>query len=215
MFEDIISFIKKFRLILIGGAVVLFLISILASNFISKNSKQSRVDDLVEQVQQNNQTLPKNSSESDNDSLVYIDVKGSVKNEGVYQLKSGQRVNDAVGKAGGFTEEADKTSVNLSQKLKDEMVVYVANKDENRSLIPSDVVQNNVSSEQNKEASININTASLEELQKISGIGQKKAQDIMNYREEHSGFKTVDDLKNVSGIGEKTLEKIKSEVSVD
>lgn len=200
---------------MIGGILVSLIVSIFAFNLINQSSEQAKVDDLVEQVQQKNQVISETSSNRDNDSMVYVDIKGSVKNEGVYQLKNGQRVKDVVDKAGGFKEEADKTSVNLSQKLSDEMLIYVASKDENRSLIPSNMVQNSDSSEQSKGDSVNINTASLEELQKISGIGQKRAQDIITYREEHSGFKTIDDLKNISGIGEKTLDKIKAEVSID
>lgn len=146
---------------------------------------------------------------------VFVDIKGAVKNEGVYELSSGSRVTDVVKLAGGFTEDADKKSVNLAEKVTDEAVIYVARVGEN--VAPTTTNSQANGSAQQKESSdkINLNTATLAELQTISGIGAKRAQDIIDYRDANGGFSSVDDLANVSGIGEKTLEKLKSEVTVD
>ncbi len=149
---------------------------------------------------------------------IFVDIKGAVRKEGVYELTSGSRVTDVVKLAGGFTDDADKKSVNLAEKLVDEAVVYVAKIGEEvtPASTPSQAKPTTASGGQgDSSAQINLNTATTEELQTISGIGAKRAQDIIDYRDANGGFSSVDDLKNVSGIGEKTLEKLKSEVTVD
>ncbi|WP_027967946.1 helix-hairpin-helix domain-containing protein [Streptococcus equinus] len=150
---------------------------------------------------------------------IFVDIKGAVRKEGVYELTSGSRVTDVVKLAGGFTDDADKKSVNLAEKVADEAVIYVARVGEEvtPASTPSQA-QNTAASGAQQDADsaqINLNTATLEELQTISGIGAKRAQDIIDYRDNNGGFSSVDDLKNVSGIGEKTLEKLKAEVTVD
>lgn len=146
---------------------------------------------------------------------ILVDVKGAVVREGLYELPAGSRVNDAVKAAGGLLETADKTAINLAQKLSDEAVVYVASQGE---AVPAVAVGlSGVSSPAagNASGKVNLNTADLDQLQTITGIGAKRAQDIIDYRESSGGFTSVDDLKNVSGIGDKTLEKIREEVTVD
>lgn len=146
---------------------------------------------------------------------VFVDIKGAVKNEGVYELSSGSRVTDVVKLAGGFTEDADKKSVNLAEKVTDEAVIYVARVGENVTPATTNSQANDSAQQEESSDKINLNTATLAELQTISGIGAKRAQDIIDYRDANGGFSSVDDLANVSGIGEKTLEKLKSEVTVD
>ena len=146
---------------------------------------------------------------------IFVDIKGAVKNEGVYELSNGSRVTDLVKKAGGFTDDADQKSVNLAEKLADEAVVYVARIGEDVTPATTPSQAKNGTQEGASSDKINLNTATLEQLQTISGIGAKRAQDIIDYREANGGFSSVDDLKNVSGIGEKTLEKLKAEVTVD
>ena len=116
-----------------------------------------------------------------------------------------------------MTEGADAKSVNLAASLSDEEVIYVANKDENVSVLDqSDTgqVSNKGGQAVSKNGKINLNTATSEQLQTISGIGAKRAEDIVAYRESHGSFQSVDDLKNVSGIGDKTLDKIRESIYV-
>lgn len=154
------------------------------------------------------------SSQTESQKVV-VDIKGAVKNEGVYELSSGSRVTDVVKLAGGLTEDADKKSVNLAEKVTDEAVIYVARLGENVALaMTSSQASGDVQQEESSDK-INLNTATLADLQTISGIGAKRAQDIIAYRDANGGFSSVDDLANVSGIGAKTLEKLKSEVTVD
>lgn len=133
-------------------------------------------------------------------------------NPGVYTLKEGARVTDVIQEAGGMTEDADAKSVNLAASLSDEEVIYVANKDENVSVLDqtsTGQVSDKGGQAVSKDGKINLNTATSEQLQTISGIGAKRTEDIIAYRESHGGFQSVDDLKNVSGIGDKTLDKIR------
>lgn len=145
---------------------------------------------------------------------ILVDVKGAVVREGLYELPVGSRVNDAIKAAGGLLETAEKTSVNLAQKLADEAVVYVASQGETVPAVAVGLVGSS-SVTGNASGKVNLNTADLNQLQTITGIGAKRAQDIIDYRETSGGFRSVDDLKNVSGIGDKTLEKIREEVTVD
>lgn len=148
---------------------------------------------------------------------VTVDVKGAVIKPGVYTLKARSRVTDAIKAAGGMTEGADAKSVNLAASLSDEEVIYVASKDENVSVLGqsgSGSASDKGGKTSQKDSKINLNTAIAEELQTISGIGAKRAEDIIAYRESHGGFQSVDDLKNVSGIGDKTLEKIRESIYV-
>ena len=146
---------------------------------------------------------------------IMVDVKGAVRQAGVYELPVGSRVYDAVQKAGGMTDEANSQSVNLAQKLEDESIVYVAKNGEEVAPVTSPSAGTTGGENQQKDGKVNLNKATEAELQTISGIGQKRAQDIIAYREEKGKFQSVDELKNVSGIGQKTLEKLKEHVTVD
>ncbi|MCU9613944.1 helix-hairpin-helix domain-containing protein [Caldibacillus lycopersici] len=144
-----------------------------------------------------------------------VDVKGAIQQPGVYSMKEGDRIIDVVEKAGGFLETADLNQVNLSQKVSDEMVIYVPE-------IGEDIEANAVVSaakppvegSQENGSIININEADVTMLQNLPGIGPGKAEAIIKYREENGPFQEVTDLMNVSGIGEKTFEKLKENISV-
>ncbi|HEM5701134.1 ComEA family DNA-binding protein [Streptococcus suis] len=152
---------------------------------------------------------------SEEPSQLVVDVKGAVDKPGLYTLEAGARVNDAVEAAGGLTSQADPKSINLAQKLSDEAVVYVASKDENISVVTSTTASSAMSPEEKSTSLVNLNTATEADLQTISGIGAKRATDIIAYREANGGFKSVDDLNNVSGIGDKTMESIQPYVTVE
>lgn len=161
------------------------------------------------------QTGETSRDESEEPIQLVVDVKGAVVKPGLYTLEEGSRVNDAVEAAGGLTSQADPKSVNLAQKLSDEAVVYVASKDEHISVVTSTTASSAMSSEEKSTSQVNLNTATEADLQTISGIGAKRAADIIAYREANGGFKSVDDLNNVSGIGDKTMESIRPYVTVD
>lgn len=170
----------------------------------------------LEQTSRSSESVEETSTEASKElSQLVVDVKGAVAKPGLYTLEAGARVNDAVEAAGGLTSQADPKSINLAQKLSDEAVVYVASKDENISVVASTTTSSAISQEEKNTSLVNLNTATEADLQTISGIGAKRAADIIAYREANGGFKSVDDLNNVSGIGDKTMESIRPYVTVD
>lgn len=170
----------------------------------------------TEQTSNSSELVEETSTEvSEEPSQLVVDVKGAVTEPGLYTLEADARVNDAVDAAGGLTSQADPKSINLAQKLSDEAVVYVASKDENISVVASTTASSAMSQEEKNTSLVNLNTATEADLQTISGIGAKRATDIIAYRETNGGFKSVDDLNNVSGIGDKTMESIRPYVTVD
>jgi competence protein ComEA len=151
---------------------------------------------------------------------IAIDVKGAVAMPGIYMMTSDQRVNDAINKAGGLAEKADAAALNLAQKVQDEMVVYVPAKGEDVPPVVSSsaLAGSNASPAASGGAAegslININTADSSGLQELPGVGEAKAQAIIDYRETEGPFAAAEDLKNVSGIGDKTFEKLEPLITV-
>lgn len=230
MKEKIIAYVKDNRLFVSVIAVLMVIFCFFlwmtcgAGNSMEAETSYTDVTALsTSSSKQSSQSLSEASSQSKTEgsekdkSKVTVDVKGAVANPGVYTLKASARVTDAIKAAGGMTEDADAKSVNLAASLSDEEVVYVATKDENLSVLGQSgtgQVSDKGGQTSAKDGKINLNTATSEELQTISGIGGKRAEDIIAYRESHGGFQSVDDLKNVSGIGDKTLEKIRESLYV-
>ena len=161
-----------------------------------------------------------------------VDIKGQVVIPGIYSLEDGARVIDVINLAGGLTENANTSVINLSKKVFDEMVIIIYSNDQINNLIEAknmekylqnkciegdggiknDACIDDDSSTNN--GLININTASKEELMTLTGIGEAKANDIISYRESNGGFKTIEELLNVSGIGENIYTQIKENITV-
>lgn len=144
----------------------------------------------------------------------FVDVKGAVKKTGMYRITQGMRLMDAIDLAGGFTAEADQNQVNFSKLLTDQEIIYVPKVGEEIPTITETPQQGTSTAASGTTQKININTADATELQQLSGIGEKKAADIIKYREENGSFQTVEDLTKVSGIGEKTLENLKDSITI-
>lgn len=150
----------------------------------------------------------KNNPENINDEIfVYID--GEIRKPGLYKMKNNDRVKHLIDIAGGFTENADLSKINLAIKLKDEMKVHIYKIGEK-----NDILENKTENSDNNSSLININSATKEELMKITGIGETKAEKIIEYREKNK-FNSIEDIIKVKGIGKKTFEKIKKEITVD
>ena len=143
--------------------------------------------------------------------LFMVDVKGEVHAPGVYELPADGRVKDAIAMAEGLTDEANELAINFAQKVEDQMVIYVPHEDDDSGL-PENTTTG--AGEASGATVININTASEQELMTLSGIGQAKAQQIIQYREENGLFDVPEDLMNVSGIGEKSFETLKDSIKV-
>lgn len=156
------------------------------------------------------------NSISSQNKKVCVDVKGAVKKPGIYKLSRNARVNEALKAAGGETGDADINQVNLAKQLTDAQVIYIPRQGEKT---PGSFAENIQSSSGEEAASteqeiVNINTATKDQLRKITGIGDKKADLILQYRQQHGNFNSIDDLKNINGFGEKTVAKLKPSLAV-
>ena len=142
------------------------------------------------------------------ETVIFVDIKGAVKNPGVYQMKVGDRVKDALEAAGGLTAEADSQKVNLAKRIEDQMVIVVPKVGEEAEEIPAGAT----SKEEAKEGKVNINTATVEELKTLKGVGEKKAEAIIEYRKKNGSFQTKEDLMKVRGIGKKLFESFQERI---
>ncbi|ENZ5591559.1 helix-hairpin-helix domain-containing protein [Enterococcus faecalis] len=211
---DWLKQLPKKWLLLGSGASIVILITLLVGIYLMVN-KEPRVDTTMWEETSLTTTaeVATDATKERAETMIYVDIKGAVKVPGIYQLKNQQRIWDALALAGGVSEEADTVQVNYAQKVKDQMIIYVPKKGESvaQSL---ETLQESAPAQQNQEEKINLNTATEAELQTISGIGAKKAQEIIRFRDEQGPFKTVEELKNVPGIGEKTVERLKGMLTV-
>jgi competence protein ComEA len=142
---------------------------------------------------------------------VVVDVAGAVRRPGVYRLSSSARVEDALRRAGGATHRADLSQVNRAAKLEDGRQILVPVRAKPGSAPAAATALPGATA---PAAPIDLNTATLEQLDTLDGVGPATAQKILDYREQHNGFKTVDELDEVSGIGEKRLENLREHVRV-
>lgn len=137
---------------------------------------------------------------------VYVYVCGEVKVPGVYELSEGSRIADAVEAAGGMTEQAAKTYLNLAERVKDGQKIEVLSVSEAEEQKRADAQQRN--------GQINLNQASVQELMTLTGIGEAKAKDILLYREQHGSFSSIEELMEIPGIKSGVFQKIKDQITV-
>ncbi len=222
MFNDLTSKYKPF--IVLG--VIIFILTGLNLYMLYLLNEKEETPEIVTQVE------PKKTIK-----LLKVDIKGEIKNPGLYEVESGSRVMDVINKAGGLNNTADTTVINLSKKVKDEMVILIYSKEEvlkmkekseaseivcpevNDACAKDEVLEPLIETNEKAPAEIpagkiNINTATLEELQTLTGIGEAKAQAIIEYRSQNGKFSSTEDIKNVNGIGEALFEKIKNNITV-
>lgn len=166
---------------------------------------------------------------------IKVEIKGAVKKEGVYEINPSSRVNDLIKISGGLNSSADISTINLSKKLKNEDVVIIYTKEEinemrkgstsikyiekecicpkiENSVCIEDIIENS-NSIINKTGKVSLNTATLQELLTIPGIGESKAKLIIEYRNNNS-FKQIEDIMNVKGIGQGIFDKIKAYLTI-
>lgn len=140
---------------------------------------------------------------------IFIHVCGEVERPGVYEMKPGNRVFEAVERAGGFTDKAASDYLNLAQPLTDGMKITVPDKELAKTLSESESEQQTVSGDK-----VNINTATKEQLMTLRGVGEARAADIIAYRQQNGSFKKIEDIMEVSGIKEAAFQKIKESITV-
>lgn len=149
---------------------------------------------------------------------IYVHVVGEVKSPGVVQVPNGTRLYNVIEKAGGMTDDAKKDYLNLAETVKDGQKIKVYSNSEYKRLKKKESKETPKESGSASSAQaglININTATVSELTQLSGIGESKANAIVEYRTQNGNFKTIEDIKNVSGIGDATFNNIKTMITVN
>ncbi|MRI66367.1 competence protein ComEA [Gracilibacillus thailandensis] len=190
---------KNWYLVLVVGAILLWLLI---------DPSMDEEDDLTDQMLEEHNAELQEEEDQSVATEYKIDLKGEIKRPGVYQVSENDRVEDVIQLAGGFTNKADKQMINLAERVYDEMVIYVPSKDEN--LEETQQALNTGSDDQK----VKVNIASVEEMQTIPGIGEVKANAIVEYRDTYGRFEKLEDLTKVSGIGDKTVEKLEEYVRI-
>ena len=231
-FDLVKSFLQKYFLL-----IIMFLLSLTSLGFSLYNTYYLSNQYSKETVTLLDNSLEESSKEETKElesipeEKYYVDIKGYVKKPGVYEVSKTSIVNDCLKLAGGLLKNADTTTINLSKPVCAEMVIYVTKKNEviksttdktttttteipNNAAIPDNSNTSNDTSSATLNLKINLNTASKEELTKLSGIGEAKAQDIIDYRNTNGSFKTIEEIKNISGIGDALFAKIKDNIRV-
>ena len=206
--EDVILFFRQ-NVKSIILAFVCSLVLIIGGLFYYNQSKTEDYSGVSFSNANGNEAINKDEKAEDkHDEKIFVDVKGAVKHPGVFETTKDKRVKDLIEEAGGLLDDADTSTLNLSQKVKDQMVIYVLKNGEKPKQI-----SDGSSSTPNGDV-ININTANKEQLMKISGVGKTKAEAIIAHREKNGDFKTKEDITKVRGIGKSTFEKIKDKIEV-
>ncbi|MCC7665553.1 helix-hairpin-helix domain-containing protein [Liquorilactobacillus satsumensis] len=223
MLEQLRDFWEEHRSLLVVSFILISGGFLIGSNLYNNSRKSTTSQFGVAKSSMSASTRSKavqSTAATSHSALVSVDVKGAVKNPGVYHAQEGARVNEIITAAGGFAATADQNQVNLALKIKDQQIIYVPFRGEIASK-PVTTVTANISEQAGSAAGtvtegtkIDLNQAKKEDLLKIPGIGDKKAEQILAYRTEHGNFNQLDELKNISGIGDKILVKLKSYLKI-
>ena len=194
---------------------IIILLGIISYNYFSKSKNSIEVITNQKQpiVSEAAKTSPAAAVESEvkkvnAEKQISVYICGEVLKPGVYTMKEGDRVKALLDAAGGFTPNADPNVVNLSARIQDEEKIRIPSKNEN-------ITEQSDQNTAGIKGKININSATKEQLETLDRIGSTLAQRIIDYRNAHGRFKTIEELKNVSGIGDKTFEHFKDNISVN
>ena len=180
---------------IITAALVIFALWL----FLQEDSRQKAVLKTSDTEVVNAENGQENAAE------IYVHITGAVNNPGVIKLAQGSRLIYAIEKLGGLAENADTDSVNLASVLEDEDKIHIYTKDETAETGAVSV---------SGTGRVNINTASLEDLKTLPGIGDAIGKSIIDYREKNGAFRSLEDLKEVDRIGDKVFEKLKDSITL-
>ncbi|HHT38346.1 MAG TPA: hypothetical protein GXZ95_02890 [Mollicutes bacterium] len=228
--EEFLKYLYKYWKIIIAISVIIFIIFFYSSynNKVVQLKKKAIESNMIANTKEEKKEVAKE--------YFYVDIKGAVVNPNVYKVVDGSRIIDVINMAGGLKEGADTSVLNLSKKVNDEMliIIYTAAEIseikegkktitevikyiEKECFCPDPEINgacNNQGETKDNSQKININTATLQELMTLSGIGESKAQSIIDYRLSNGNFTSIDDIKNVTGIGESLFDKIKNNLTI-
>lgn len=186
------EYLKKYWMYGVIGIVIIVLLLIPKETPIVDGTSGATVEEQVEEMK-----------------YIFVDLKGEIKNPGVYKLESNARLFQVISLAGGLTEEADSLGINMSILLKDQMSVYVPSIHDHVPIVVTPI------DEDPNGHLIDINRAGAILLQTLPGIGPSTAQNIIDYRDEFGYFDVIEDIMNVPNIGESTFENIKEFIIIE
>lgn len=213
--------IKNKKIISIIIAIIILIV--IGIYFIINNFEKNENEFEISNIEFEENKIENINAEIEEKSQIIVHIAGEILNPGVISLDEGARIIDAINKAGGITNEADLSKVNLAYILEDAQKIYIPNVNEKEIIenMSSEIVKSGSTQENSNTGEklkngekININIATQKELQKLTGIGESIALRIINYRKENGKFNTIEDIKNVSGIGESKFNKIKNDIIV-
>lgn len=234
-----ITFHYRYRKQIIIGVIIIVILGILIAGLIiyypkkkvdDKNKKNNLITLKKEEIEKGEVEIKEKVEE---ETTYKVDIKGQVNVPGIYTMPSSSRVIDVINAAGGLTENANTTVLNLSKKISDEMVIIVYSNEEVANFNKTKELEESIQKQCNQKEEnypkndaciddsnmtttnlISINNATLEELTTLSGIGSAKAQDIIDYRLMNGPFQNIEELKNIPGIGESIFAKIKDYITL-
>ncbi|QNO13585.1 helix-hairpin-helix domain-containing protein [Alkalicella caledoniensis] len=186
-------------------AIIIFLLVILVGGY---GFLQSRTSDNLSLITDEEAAGDNKDVENQIEHYIYVHVSGNVKNSGVYKLPQGARVLHAIELAGGSSEEGDIDKLNLAQVVQDGQKIIVPS-------IHDETTEEQSGLQESNQGMININIATQQQLESLTGIGPAKATAIIQFREQNGPFKSIDDIQKVSGIGSATFSQIKDKIAVN
>ena len=208
-----IEFLKQRKIIIIIAILVIILIG--WKYYDSKNYEEVNSQEILA-----TNTKKENKNSNEEEDMMAVHITGEVKKSGVVKIKEGSRIEDIIEAAGGLTENADITNVNLAFVVEDGMKIRIPSINEEKTdedYITEDSGKGVIMTDENTSTSssvININTASESELEQLPGIGPSISSRIIEYRNKNGKFKSIEDIKNVTGVGDSKFEKIKDLIKV-
>ena len=229
----IITFTYRHRKEIIIGIIIFIVLSLLITAgaiYYLKLEKNNKKEDII--VDEKNELVKQDEETKEKLKEIFykVDIKGQILTPGIYTMKPSSRVIDVINEAGGLTDIADTSVINLSKKITDEMVIIVYSKEQVANFSKVKEVEKQVQDKCNQKdenalkndacittdkitTKISINTSSKEQLMTLQGIGEAKANDIIKYREENGYFESIEDLKKVPGIGDNLFAQIKEDIT--
>ncbi len=239
------TFKYRYKKQIILGSIVLVTLLVIGGFigvkcFHKEENKKETTSMKIAKKKTNSSFVKADSTKTDTkDKSIFVDIKGEVAVPGTYEMKETDRVKDVIETAGGLTQKADTSVINLSKRLTDEMVIIIYSAYEVQNFKETKAKEqaafdackysdsyglaNDACVETGGETqmddsvttgSVNLNTASKEELMTLTGIGEAKADDIITYRTTNNGFKSIEEIKNVKGIGDSIFDKIKDRITI-
>ena len=233
MKEYFMKLSKNQKIMIIAIAIIILIVFLILHGIFYSNNNELVITNESNETSEEKWEAISSNSYAKKDGKIVINVVGEVNNPGVVTLDEGARIIDAINAAGGKTDKADISEINLAYVLDDGVRLYIPsfsemkerkldNSTNSKDTISSDTGVSNIVMEEvavekkntNEIKKININKANKEELKQLSGVGDSVAQAIIDYRQKNGKFNTIEDIKKVPGIGESKFSNIQKMISV-